>query len=656
MSSGCGDVLSLSDLQTAKKHQTFEAEVITGKQGGVAGGADIDYATNQVTGQVQKTLPAVLRDAGFFPASFDFTTGGTLSATDRNKVVYDPVSMAWYSWAGALPKTIPAGTNPLLDANWKPQTDPKLRTDLASATGYTYVPSINRINSVVPVEQFRDGVRTDQQIVQAANDYAAINGLDLLFESARTYTVTTVNATCTWRGKGTIKRAASSGSNLITLASGSKLIGLTVDGTSASATGNPYAVVANAADNILVEGCTIFGNPGHVLAITNTPATDNPVRIRNNKISGTGSGASSIGSGIYLYNALNVDISGNEVTGKNDGILGQGNARKVARLIIDKNSVHHNLSGGITLALMTEAADQQAYDKAVISSNKVYGNGGTGIAVQSDLTSVYGNIVYANGSQTYHQGILVNANGVMVSNNVITDNAGVGIDFGDCRKCSATANHVENNGWIGIEVNSSEQMTVTGNVLNLNFRGKTGADLQAAILVHKGSGGYPFLGDTSSVTIMGNTIRGGDGQQFAILVADTNCYDITIIGNTCRTAGLVDDIVSRSQNVIVANNYTRWDPLGTARATVASGVVGVPSVADVVYVNGTGSVITINIQNSGAYVKNRILRVISVNGMTLENSGGTGGNLFLGASKVLAAGSSFMLWTDGSGGWKPAFT
>lgn len=62
MSSGCGDVLSLADLQTAKKHQIFEAEVITGKSGGVAGGADIGEATNAVTGQVQKTLPAVLDD------------------------------------------------------------------------------------------------------------------------------------------------------------------------------------------------------------------------------------------------------------------------------------------------------------------------------------------------------------------------------------------------------------------------------------------------------------------------------------------------------------------------------------------------------------------------------------------------------------------
>lgn len=139
MSSGCGDVLSLADLQTAKKHQIFEAEVITGKSGGVAGGADIDYATNQATGQTQKTLPAVLRDAGFSPVSWDFSTGGTLTVNDRNKVVYDPVSKTWYSYAGTLPVTVPAGFNPVGNADWKPQTDPYLRSELAGPTGYMLV-------------------------------------------------------------------------------------------------------------------------------------------------------------------------------------------------------------------------------------------------------------------------------------------------------------------------------------------------------------------------------------------------------------------------------------------------------------------------------------------------------------------------------------
>lgn len=135
MSSGCGDVLSLEDLKTAKKHQLFEAEVITGKQGGVADGADIDYATNQVTGQVQKTMPAVLRDVGFTPVSWDFSTGGTLTTNDRDKVVYDPVSKTWYSYAGTLPVTVPAGFNPVGNADWKPQTDPDLRSNLASSGG-----------------------------------------------------------------------------------------------------------------------------------------------------------------------------------------------------------------------------------------------------------------------------------------------------------------------------------------------------------------------------------------------------------------------------------------------------------------------------------------------------------------------------------------
>lgn len=655
MSSGCGDVLSLADLQTAKKQQTFEAEVITGKAGGIAGGVDIDYATNQVTGQVQKTLPAVLRDAGFTPASFDFSTGGTLSATDRNKVVYDPVSKTWYLWKGTLPHVIAAGTNPVGDANWNPYTDPKLRDDLASSTGFTYVPSINRINSVVPVEQFRDGSRSDQQIIQAANDYAALNGLDLLFER-HVYTVTTVTATCRWRGTGTIKRAAGTGSNLIVMGSNSSLDGLGVDGSAGDTVGSPDAVNIYGVSKVTIENCDISNNKGNNIVVAYNSLDDKQIVIRNNTIRGDTANSSSTGSGIFMVNSIDTVIKDNDIFGKTDGVLAQGVSRVVSRHDVSSNHIHHNLSSGITFALFQGAADKQSVDKAIISANRVYGNGGTGIAVQSDLTSVYGNIVYANGSQTYHQGILVNANGVMVSNNVITDNAGVGIDFGDCRKCSATSNHIENNGWIGIEVNSSEQMTVTGNVLNLNFRGKTGADLQAAILIHNGSGGYPFLGDTSSITVTGNTIRGGDGQQFAILVADTNCYDVTIIGNTCRIAGRVDDIVSRSQNVIVANNYTRWDPLGTARAAVASGIANIPSVADVVYVNGTGSVIAINIQNGGAYIKNRTLRVVSVDGMTLENSGGTGGNLFLGASKVLAAGGSYMLWADGSGGWKPAFT
>lgn len=143
MSSGCGDVLSLEDLRIAKLHQTFEAEVITGKQGGIAGGTPIDYATNQVTGQTQKTLPAILRDAGFRPAAFTFVTGGTLNAGDSDMAVLWPISAGgdgqYYIWKGAYPKTIPAASTPattggVSNSGWLPYGDITLRADLASAT------------------------------------------------------------------------------------------------------------------------------------------------------------------------------------------------------------------------------------------------------------------------------------------------------------------------------------------------------------------------------------------------------------------------------------------------------------------------------------------------------------------------------------------
>lgn len=151
MATGCGDVLNLEDLQIAKKHQLFEAEVITGKQGGVSTGASIDYATNQVTGQVQKTMPAILRDIGFEPASFDFTTGGTLTSSDRNKAVLWPMADGgdgdWYYWEGALPKVIPAASTPssaggVASGTWRPVGDVQLRKQISDPNGATLYPEL----------------------------------------------------------------------------------------------------------------------------------------------------------------------------------------------------------------------------------------------------------------------------------------------------------------------------------------------------------------------------------------------------------------------------------------------------------------------------------------------------------------------------------
>lgn len=101
MSSGCGDVLSLEDLKTAKKHQLFEAEVVTGHAGGVASGAEIDYSTNQVTGQNQKTMPAVMRDlqenayANLAPLGKVYTTAEATAAIGAGEIADGAYFFIW---------------------------------------------------------------------------------------------------------------------------------------------------------------------------------------------------------------------------------------------------------------------------------------------------------------------------------------------------------------------------------------------------------------------------------------------------------------------------------------------------------------------------------------------------------------------------------
>lgn len=203
MSSGCGDVLSIEDLRIAKLHQIFEAEVITGKQGGSATGPSIDYAINPVTGQSQKTLPAVLRDAGFRPAPFTFTTGGVLTTNDSDLGVLWPKASGgdgrYYIWKGLLPKTIPENSSPLTtggisDSAWHPLDDIILRDDLAGPDGASLIGYGNRnVSDLLPLFTSMWHIKnSNTAAVNAANlntliDYAIASGrLDIYVDENAT--------------------------------------------------------------------------------------------------------------------------------------------------------------------------------------------------------------------------------------------------------------------------------------------------------------------------------------------------------------------------------------------------------------------------------------------------------------------------------------
>src|SRR5574344_936610 len=137
------DVLTVADLELAKKHDTFHSEVITGRAGGSASGAEIYTSTNAVTGQVQATLPKVIRDVGFKPASFNFVTGGTLGVADADKCIYNPAPSGddnWYSWGGALPHAVAPGADPTsAGSGYVPRSYVVLRDELASPAGASLI-------------------------------------------------------------------------------------------------------------------------------------------------------------------------------------------------------------------------------------------------------------------------------------------------------------------------------------------------------------------------------------------------------------------------------------------------------------------------------------------------------------------------------------
>ncbi|MEP8451107.1 GDSL-type esterase/lipase family protein [Enterobacter bugandensis] len=519
---------------------------------------------------------------------------------------------------------------------------------LLADDGYKRIPSIFRVNSDVPVEMFRTAGMTDQQVVQAANDYAASVGRRLIFEAGLTYQVVTLNCTCEWSGPATIKRQAGVSSTLINMASGARITGkMTIDGNSANCTGSASNVVMNGVSGCVLDDFSSINACGHNIEINNSVYSDTrlPNKVKNGVVNGA-----AIGHAISLYNAANEVLDGLELINGGDGLNASGSTRSIRPLLISKVNARKNRNNGFAVNFIS-TADTPVYDMVKFSDCFARDNGVNGFAIQSHYTTLTNCHAYKNGTTKDHQGFLFNANGVTFSSLIAFQNKGVGFDFGDCRKCAGSGLFAESSGWHGLEINSCEDMAISGVVLNDSFKGQVDGALQAGLIIHKGNGGYPFPGDSKNISLSAVTIGSGEGQRYGLYV-DADSYNVVVNGVNAKNAALLEDIFTASPNVIITGNTTRWDPLGDARGTLSGGYIHIPSVANTVSVNGSGSCVNIAIGNGGAFVKDRTVRIKAVSGFTLENSGGTpGGNLYLGASVVLTAGQSILLYSDGSGGW-----
>jgi hypothetical protein len=193
------DYLQPADLEKDKKHSTFYSEVITGKAGGLAGGANIDTATNAVTSQTQKTMPKIMGDAelsfdaqldaqqvehasqisaheiehdnqiaahesefisqlqaqGWNPVAGSFEAGGTI--VNRRDILWWEAAKAWYSWQGVIPVggyVVPTGSTPATAGGvsptaWVDRTDGALRTELAWAVAEYHVSSTLTLTEIL---------------------------------------------------------------------------------------------------------------------------------------------------------------------------------------------------------------------------------------------------------------------------------------------------------------------------------------------------------------------------------------------------------------------------------------------------------------------------------------------------------------------------
>ena len=99
-----------------------------------------DLIVDQPDATRKATLSSVLSSLGIMRCIF-FSKGGTLES--KKDIAFFEEDETFYSYTGKLPVTVPAGFSPVGNADWKPQTDPDLRRELFSESGFSLVGATN---------------------------------------------------------------------------------------------------------------------------------------------------------------------------------------------------------------------------------------------------------------------------------------------------------------------------------------------------------------------------------------------------------------------------------------------------------------------------------------------------------------------------------
>jgi len=586
----------------------------------------------------QYTAEEAIRNYGYITMD-SFEDGATL--TLPNQTLRYEATGEYYRWDGEFPKTVPAGSTPETSGGvglsaWISVGDASLRGEI--------IPRFYFMSGVDP-EIFRQSSLSDQDVLQTAIDYATTNGFFVKLNPNIEYKVTTISVTCDVFGPGYISRNNDTTEDLIQVnANHVRIVNVTIDGTRTSGSSTANNIMINGRTGVVLDRTVSKASGGHSITIRDTPVGGGNT-VTNCLVDGTRSGY-----GIYLRNVRGETINDTEIqSAYSDGLVLSNATFTTSPVTISKVHAHDNGGNGITTQFITTSSTP-ASDQVLISECLSHNNGQNGIVCQSSHSIVSNNRSYNNGTTTSHQGMLYNGTFITSVGNVSYNNTGVGFDFGDCRSSSSNGDIAHSNGWLGFEINACEEFTLNGFISHGNLKGKSPADLQAEVLVHKGTGSYVFTGLSKGIVVSNGSIKGGGGGQKYAIQIDPNSYDVVVTGNNCNSVGLTDDIFTQSRKVIIANNVTRWDPMNDARVSASGAILSIPSAGDIIQINGAADVNNITIQNSGAYVRGRkvMLRADTANTLILEPSG----NINISSAKTIQPGKFVTLFSAGDGKWE----
>lgn len=147
---------ALEDM--ADNAQTFDA-LVTKTEG----------TTTDRLGRTRRVFQQILMDMGFQPLAGSFQTGATITA--RNQCLQYTSTGTFYSWNGALPKIVPAGSTPATSGGigagaWVDRTDVTLRDELNSTTGASAVRTSSGLSVQDTLNNLIDGQQSGVLVFQ----------------------------------------------------------------------------------------------------------------------------------------------------------------------------------------------------------------------------------------------------------------------------------------------------------------------------------------------------------------------------------------------------------------------------------------------------------------------------------------------------------